>query len=389
MRWPVSRARSNRIAVVTTGHRWGDPRIFERSAATCLAWGVEVHVFAPMDSLPVRRGWSDNPNLFVHPLPVPRGRLGRLTLACGLWPKLLRQGPFALVHFHDLELVPPMALLGLLCPDTYTLYDIHEDLPLQVEAKAYLPLWVRWPVIRLATWLLNVAGGLFKGFAPATEAISKEWPQAQTRIVHNYPKAVFGQEAPAGRLPDPDRVIYVGGLAAGRGLLVALEAMRLVRQTRPAVRLDLVGPIMEPEVGEAIQVAVAEGWCHHLPWLDPEALATYAAGAGVGLVTLLPQPNYLESLPTKLFEYMAMGIPVLASAFPLWRTLVAQSGSGRVVEPTVAGVAQGLLAMLGDGAALGNHARAGRAAYRERYRWEAESRHLRWHLQQAGLELTV
>jgi glycosyltransferase involved in cell wall biosynthesis len=376
------------MAVVTTGHAWGDPRIFERSVATCLEWGLEVHVFAPMAGLPPLEGWSRHPGLRIHPLPVPGGRLGRVALAFGVWRELLRQGPFGLVHFHDPELVPPMLLLGLLCPELYTLYDIHEDLPLQVASKHYLPAWLRSPVARLADWMLGVAGGVFQGFAPATEAISAAWPQARTRIVHNYPKAIFG-EATQARPLDPTRVLYVGGLAAGRGILVALEAMGAVRRRLPGVRLELVGPVMEPEVGEAVAAAVGEGWCRHQPWLAPEALTAFAAGAGVGLVTLLPQPNYLEALPTKLFEYMAMGIPVLASDFPLWRRLVCGAGAGRVVAPSAPAVAEALLAMLGDPAALQAHARAGRAAYRERYRWEAESRNLRWHLLQAGLDLSA
>jgi len=373
------------MAVVTTGHRWGDPRIFERSVATCLAWGLEVHVFAPMAGPPPRQGWSDDAGLVFHPLAPPGGRLGRVRLAWGAWLALLRLGPFALVHFHDPELVPPMALLGLLQPDTYTLYDIHEDLPLQVEAKGYLPPWARPPIIRLVTWMLRMATDLFTGFAPATEAIGQAWPAAQTRVVHNYPKDVFGQAGLLGRALDPDRVIYVGGLAAGRGILMVLDALRLARQERPGLRLELVGPVMEPEVGAAIDRAVAEGWCLHIPWLAPEALSRHAAGAAVGLVTLLPQPNYLESLPTKLFEYMAMGIPVLASDFPLWRRLVLDAGAGRVVEPETGAVAGALLAMLADPACLGRQAQAGREAYRSRYRWESECLNLRWHLEQAGL----
>jgi glycosyltransferase involved in cell wall biosynthesis len=357
--------------------------VFERELATCLEWGVETHVFVPMAQAPARSGWSLDPRLVLHPLAVPAGRAARIRLALGVWREVLRHGPFRLVHFHDPELVPAMAWLGILSPATYTLYDIHEDLPLQLASKSYLPQALRAPTARLAACMLRTARTLFSGFAPATEAIALAWPAAETRVVHNYPKALFGLAESLGRPLDPRRILYVGGLSRIRGIPLALEAVREARRTLPDLRLELIGRVMEEDTGRAIQAAVAEGWCAHTPWLRPEALLERAAGAGVGLVTLLPSPNYVESLPTKLFEYMAMGIPVLASDFPLWRRLVLEAGAGRVAAPVPGAVARALVDLCSDPDRLRRHARAGQAAYRERYRWEAESRNLRWHLGRA------
>ena len=326
-----TRPRPPRMAMVTTAHPWGDPRVFERELAACLAWGVETHVFMPLGQPPDRAGWSLDPRLVLHPLAVPAGRRQRFLLAFGVWRALLRHGPFALVHFHDPELVPAMALLAVLRPETYTLYDIHEDLPLQLASKDYVPDWLRWPVARLAGCMLRSAGQLFSGFAPATEAIALEWPAARTRVVHNYPKALFG-EAAGGPAPDPNRIVYLGGLSRGRGIPLALAAVREARRRLPGLRLELIGWVMDAETGAAIGAAEAEGWCRHLPRMGARAMMERALGAGVGLVTLLPQPNYLQALPTKLFEYMAMGVPVLASDFPLWRQLVEGAGAGRVAK---------------------------------------------------------
>lgn len=376
---------TRRMAVVTTAHPWGDPRVFQRELAACLEWGVETHVFVPLAEPPERSGWNADPRLVLHPLPLPAGRMGRLRLALGVWREVLRHGPFALVHFHDPELVPAMALLAILRPGTYTLYDIHEDLPLQVVSKDYLPAALRAPVARLSACLLRAAAGLFSGFAPATEAIARAWPASSTRVLHNYPKAMFGAVRSLGRPLDPHRVIYTGGLSRGRGTLVALAAVREARQRVPGLRLELVGWIMDAETGAAIAAAVAEGWCAHVPRLGPEELLERAAGAGVGLVTLTARPNYLEALPTKLFEYMAMGIPVLASDFPLWRGLVERSGAGRLTAPVAGAVAGALVDMVLDPGRLLAYAEAGREAYRDRYRWEAEAPSLRWHLLRAGL----
>jgi len=366
-----------RMAMVTTAHPWGDPRVFGRELDACLGWGMEVHVFAQAPP----EGEARRPGLTVHPLAIPPGRWARLPIALGVWREVLRHGPFALVHCHDPELLPAMALLSLLEPRTFILYDIHEDLPLQCVSKPYLPRWARGPLAVLAGWGLALAARLFHGFAPATEAIARDWPPEATRVVHNYPKALFSVADPA---PDPRRVLYMGGLSRGRGILLALAAMRLARLRLPALRLELVGWVMDRAVGEAIAGACREGWCLHLPRLGAEALAIQAAGAGIGLVTLLPQPNYLESLPTKLFEYMALGIPVLASDFPLWRGLVEGSGAGRVAPPEPGPVAEALVAMASDPDGLRACALRGRAAYLARYRWEAEAPNLRWHLARAG-----
>ena len=368
---------ATRMAVVTTAHPWGDPRVFGRELEACLAWGLEVDLFAQAPPA----GEVLPSNLRLHPVPWYRGRGARLLQSLRIWREVLRHGPYRLVHFHDPELLPAMALLSLLVPRTFILYDIHEDLPLQFEAKGYLPPWTRRPLGILGAWALGLAGRLFHGFAPATEAIARDWPGEATRVVHNYPRALFSVAAP---VPDPDRVLYMGGLARGRGILLALAAMRLALRHRPSLRLELVGWVMEEDVGVAIAEACQEGWCSHLPRIGPGALAARASGAGIGLVTLLPQANYLEALPTKLFEYMALGIPILASAFPLWRHLVEDSGAGRVVDTAPEAVAGALVAMASDPAALQVHANRGRAAYLERYRWEVEASNLRWHLVRAG-----
>ena len=48
---------------------------------------------------------------------------------------------------------------------------------------------------------------------------------------------------------------------------------------------------------------------------------------------LHPVPGYPESEPIKLFEYMAAGLPMVTSNFPLWANIVKGNECGLTVEP--------------------------------------------------------
>lgn len=56
--------------------------------------------------------------------------------------------------------------------------------------------------------------------------------------------------------------------------------------------------------------------------------------ASIGLVLNLPVPNYLTSIPNKLGELMAYGLPVVLSHFPNYQEVAGVSGAGIAVDPT-------------------------------------------------------
>src|SRR5690606_62418 len=53
----------------------------------------------------------------------------------------------------------------------------------------------------------------------------------------------------------------------------------------------------------------------------------------VGLITFLPSSNHINSSPNKMFEYMAAGLPVIASNFDTWKPLVEGNNLGITVNP--------------------------------------------------------
>jgi glycosyltransferase involved in cell wall biosynthesis len=104
--------------------------------------------------------------------------------------------------------------------------------------------------------------------------------------------------------------------------------------------------------------------------LGRDGVREVMARSRAGLVTLLPLPSYLDSLPIKMFEYMSAGLPVIASDFPLWRGIVQAHACGLCVDPEdPAVIAQAIAQVLADPAAAQAMGQAGQEAVHAHYHW--------------------
>jgi len=99
--------------------------------------------------------------------------------------------------------------------------------------------------------------------------------------------------------------------------------------------------------------------------------------AAVGLVCNQPRYGYDLAQPNKLFEYLSVGLPVIASNFDLWKEIVEGGDCGLAVDPPspqpIAGALDYLLGHPGVRRRMGQNAR--RASH-EKYNWERESAQL-------------
>lgn len=92
-----------------------------------------------------------------------------------------------------------------------------------------------------------------------------------------------------------------------------------------------------------------------------------------GLLVYQPARNHTEAMPNKLFEFMAAGLPVIVSDFPLWKSIVDEAECGLAVTPTdVDAVRMACEKLLNDidlGQQMG---RNGRKKVLESFNWDVE-----------------
>ena len=124
-------------------------------------------------------------------------------------------------------------------------------------------------------------------------------------------------------------ICYVGVITHERGILQLLDAMDILKD----VRLLCCGPFESPAFEDKLKQHKSWKLVDYRGVVGRDEVAEIMQKSTVGLVTLLNTPNQIEALPIKLFEYMAAGLPAIASNFPLWEEIVIDNDCGLCVDP--------------------------------------------------------
>jgi glycosyltransferase involved in cell wall biosynthesis len=168
--------------------------------------------------------------------------------------------------------------------------------------------------------------------AAITSVADDHVPPRQARhrlVVRNYPDPQM-LPAPSPREPDP-RAVYIGDVRRTRGLHMMLAALELA----PEWSLDVVGPVSPADRAWLDGWLVRSDAAHRVRFhgRQPPAVAWQkAVGAHVGLSLLADTPAFRDAVPSKLYEYFAVGLPVLATPLPRVARILAQSGGGVTVS---------------------------------------------------------
>jgi glycosyltransferase involved in cell wall biosynthesis len=306
------------------------------------------------------------------PIPGLRFLLHELRLA-----RVLESlGPEAL-HAHDSNALLPVALAARRIGRPFV-YDAHElwlHRPRRGRGWLYSALFSVYYRL-LHRWAIPRASATVTVSPPIARHLERHYGLPSVHLVPNYPEPPREprrheiRSLPPGGLPAMVPIIlHLGGIMAERGLDALVDALPGMRSDAHVVLLG-EGEHWGVLERRARERGVAERLHRRGPVPSADVIG-YAASATVGIQTTPPTGlNNRYSLPNKLFQYMAAGIPVVASDFSQVREIVEASRCGLVVDTTrpelIAAVVNRILSDEEEARAMGEQ---GRQAVIDRYNW--------------------
>jgi len=362
------------VCIMSTAHSAFDDRIFHKEAKTLVKAGYDATLIVQHARDEVVDGVK------IIALPKPRNRFTRIFgLVWRAFRLALRQQA-DIYHFHDPELLPVGVALRLLAKGK-VIYDVHEHYPNAIMSKYWIPRFVRLGV-RLGFELLEfLLVPLLSAVVYTTPIVGERYRRMRVRRVRveNLPLLeMFERVDTESRIASKDKaLLYLGGITQIRGIVEVVKAFAIVKKKNPSILLYLVGQFSPKALGESVRNLILrlgiEESVQLIPPVPYEEVQQYLSKAFIGIVTYLPYPNNMSCLPNKLFEYMACGLPVVASDFPLYRQVIEDAGCGKLVDPKnpmeIASAVDELLNSPEEWKAM---SRNGRSSFQSKYNWHYE-----------------
>ena len=360
--------RKRRVLHVSTAHPPTDPRIVYKVMPSLVA-DYEVIALLPHVKSGCRNGmqyqWLPRfKRVWLRVLISQPGVLGYT-----LWFRP------ALLHIYDPELLPVARLLQWLLRIP-VVYEVHENLYKKMPEKvrnqgAWLARPFRWfdAIARRHFYLIFTEHGYLDTYTNLTKP---------HEVIYNYPLLSFLEPfrhpyQPSTTHPE---FFYIGWLSMERAFDTLITGLALLKHHYPNFIVHLFGDqtFTEADLNELSGYRDVRSNLRFYGFVSQPNAFPYAARATAGIALLKPVGDYPESYTTKLFEYMALGLPVLTADFPLYRTIIEGHDCGFCISPyEPKQVANALIDLIENRDQAQQMGERGRLAVEKEYNWSGEA----------------
>lgn len=361
-----------KIVHVARTHRWDDTRIFKKECRSLAKAGHEVYIVTSDRSAKRENEMVDGIKFIV--IQTRKGnRVISLFKYISDAMKALKQLDADVYHIHEfflLILAKKLSYIGKV------IFDSHEDFPKQVFFDSSLSDQRNLRREKLARIFMKWNIRYCDRIIAATDEIEKALRvyNIPTCIIYNFPDlsefndAIIQEEN--SHREKKRQICYVGGISEDRGINQTIEALNRVDDED--IRLALAGPITNSYLA-ALKSKDAWKKVNYYGYADSKMKLEIYGESMLGMITLMPIPRYKVALPVKLFEYMAAGLPVIASDFPIIKKIIDEEESGICVDPeNVLEIKKAIQYIANHPEHAQRMGENGKNAVQEKYNWDNE-----------------
>lgn len=356
-----------KVCHITSVHIPFDTRIFYKQCSSLRDAGYDVHLVAKKDSNEIRDG------ITIHAVPPVAGKIKRMLLSSWrVYRKALAVNA-EVYHFHDPELMPFGILLKL--HGKKVICDVHEDYPDDIMFKEYIPSIFRKPISLLVGIMERIYAPFYDAVVVVTPKIFERFSRfkKETFMICNFPvldellsgeKKLWSERKRA--------VCYVGNLTVDRAIREMVKAAGIVKKSK-GIDFIIGGAFSSKALEDEINAMPEFDYVDYRGFMNRREVAGVLSEVTGCVVFPHPNSNHKFAYTNKLFEYMSAGLPVIASDFPLWRSIVDSAECGILVEPkNVQALADAIIRVVENSDDAERMGKNGRKAIEEKYNWETE-----------------
>lgn len=302
-----------RICHLTSVHPRYDGRIFRKECVSLFNAGYNVHLI-------VADGKGDEAVEGINIIDVGT-EVGRFRRILKTGRKVQRKAidlNCDVYHFHDPELI--FTGLALKRKGKKVIFDMHENVPGDIEEKAYLPILLRKVLSFLYKRLEIYTVKRIDGIVSTRESINERLNKYNKNIelITNYP--IIDKEIPKGVNNIPT-ICFAGAVVQNwqhKEIIKAIEPIK-------SISYHLAGTADDNYLKE---LSILEGWRKvnyegKVPFSKVKSIYQNGTiGVAIYIYCKNMDGNYGNLANTKLFEYMNWGLPIVCTDFTLWKEIV-------------------------------------------------------------------
>jgi glycosyltransferase involved in cell wall biosynthesis len=354
------------VVHITSAHPRFDIRIFFKHCKSFSLKGYRTHLLVADGN-----GSEHVDNIEIHDVGKPINRFERILKIPNLMLKKALEIDADLYVLHDPELL--QIAINLKNKKRKVIFDSHEDYSKQILGKPYLNI--------LFKSLISYIFSIYELFVcKRINAVIAATPSIRDYFlsfgiisidINNYPLLTeFDLNVDSNWENKFNEVCYVGGIASARGIVELVDSLNLISSE---IKLNLCGEFSEYQTESSCKKNPGWDKVNYFGLLSRSELHPIINKSIAGIVTFHPSPNHINSQPNKMFEYMASGIPIIASNFPLWEKIIKENDCGINVNPlSCVDIAKAIDFLNANREIAKQMGINGKTAIIKKYNWEVE-----------------